>query len=104
MGFSVSNLIGINPTDTSEQTALIGISIGGLVEYPLNTKFTLESGLLFTEKGARFENRPGAAGDTILSNWYLELPAMLKWFVVKRTVKRKTWSSTSRAEAELTYL
>ncbi len=87
-GMNISSLIGNYPKEIEGQKMKSGYHIGGLLEYKLNNKLSLQQELLVSTQGVLIEGKkiPGAMTfskqDILLT--YLNSPILLKYKVVKK--------------------
>ncbi len=93
----------------------LGALGGGFVVYDFSTEFGLESGLLFTMKGAKvLKGSPTGTVESFLILDYLEVPVLLRWNIPTGTTTRSHLyagptlafrvSSRNRTETETTDL
>ncbi len=76
-GLNLSNMLvkDDNTTYSDDYDMKIGFHVGVTAEFPLAELFSFETGLLFTQKGYKYD---GAWGDYALNLYYLEVPLLGK--------------------------
>ena len=84
-GMNVATLTG----DETDTKSLIGLHIGGFMEYKVNDKFAIQPELLFSMQGTRYEYSEFDGFDTYdvedkFKLNYLNIPIMAKYYATKK--------------------